>query len=171
MSNLFLFLHHYQTPEMKNFIIASISILTWSCNSGANKTGGDSVIYSYEHIPAERKTIDPNPVKTYEETIKSFETTDEFKVSVYETKETFHYLMRIQYKSLEVEDTLKVPDFGIKPMVEIVKGDSIRPSCIVGFFDEKKQFRESKLIAFEDSKLKVKILKHYAVATYRGKAE
>jgi len=99
----------------------------------------------------------------YEETVKSFETTDEFKVGLYETKQTFRYLIKISYKQLEVEDTLKVPDFGIPPSVEIVKGDSIRPSCIVGFLDKEKKFRESKLIYFKDNKLRVKILKYYAV--------
>lgn len=157
---------------MKAFDIILIVLLIASCNTSSNKnSSGDSVILNYENIPAERKTVNPNAVKTYAEMVKSFETTDEFKVSLFETKKTFNYLIKIQYKQLNVEDTLKVPNFGIQPAVEIEKGDSIHPSCIVGFLDEKKQFRESKLIAFEDNKLKVKVLKHYAVATYQSKAE
>ena len=50
---------------------------------------------------------------------------------------------------------------------EIIKGDK-RPSCIIGFFDQEKKFRESKLIYFEDDKLKVKVLKHYAVYQSNG---
>ncbi len=156
---------------MKSFFSILFLLVLISCNAGNNKaSGGDSMV-NYENISPERKTVNPNAVKTYEETIKSFETTDEFKVGLYETKETFHYLVKVQYKNLDEEDTLKVPNFGIRPAVEIVKGDSIRPSCIVGFYDEKKQFRESKLIYFEDNSLKIKVLKHYAVATYQSEAQ
>jgi hypothetical protein len=157
---------------MKPFFSILPLLILISCNAGNNKnSGGDSVVHNYENIPPERKTVNPDPIKTYEEIINSFETTDEFKVGLYETKETFHYLVKVQYKNLDEEDTLKVPDFGIEPAVEIVKGDSIRPSCIVGFYDEKNQFRESKLIYFEDNSLKIKVLKHYAVATYQSEAQ
>lgn len=157
---------------MKTVYSAFFILLLISCNTGNNKNSSeDSVVLNYENIPAERNILNPNAVKSYAETVKSFETIDEFKVRLFETKETFNYLVKIQYKQLNVEDTLKVPNFGIQPALEIVKGDSIRPSCIVGFLDEKKQFRESKLIYFEDDKLKVKVLKHYAVATYQSKAE
>ena len=155
---------------MKLFFSLLFLLVFASCNSGNNGgLGGDSAVY--ENIPAERKEVNLNAVKTYAETVKSFETTDEFKVSLFETKETFHYLIKIQYKNLDEEDTLKVPNFNIKPSVEIVKGDSIRPSCIVGFYDDKKQFRESKLVYFEDNSLKVKVLKHYAVTTGESGAQ
>ncbi len=152
---------------MKPLLLILISCLVVSCNTNNNKSASGD----YENIPLERSDVNPNPVKTYSETVKSFETTDDFKVSLFETKQTFHYLVKIQYKNLDEEDTLKVPNFGIQPSVEIVKGDSIRPSCIVGFNDEKKQFRESKLVYFEDNSLKIKVLKHYAVAAYQGDAQ
>ena len=139
-------------------------LLLAACTSGSNEINSDdSVAFTSENIPAERKNINPQPVKTYSEIVKSFETTDEFKIRLYETKQTFNYLMKISYKQIEVDDTLRVPNFGVQPSVEIVKGDSIRPSCIVGFFDKNKQFRETKLISFTNDKLKVKVLKHYAV--------
>lgn len=136
-----------------------------ACNSaGTNpENQEDSVVLTSDHIPLERNNINPQPIKTYTETIKSFETTDEFKVGLYETRQTFRYLIKISYKQMEVEDTLRVPNFGTPPAVDIVKGDSIHPSCIVGFLDKEKKFRESKLIAFANNKLKVKVLKHYAV--------
>lgn len=136
-----------------------------ACNSaGTNKENQeDSVVFTSDNIPLERNNINPEPIKRYTETIKSFETTDEFKVALYETRQTFRYLIKISYKQMEVEDTLRVPNFGTPPAVDIVKGDSIHPSCIVGFLDKEKKFRESKLIAFANNKLKVKVLKHYAV--------
>jgi hypothetical protein len=142
-----------------------------SCSTTTSKTrdSKDSVILNYENIPLERKEIDPNPVKIYTETINNPETIDEFKVAIYETKETFHYLIKFSYKNLEEEDTLKVPNFGIRPSFEIKKGET-RPSCIIGFYDEKKQFRESKLIYFDNDELKVRVLKRYAVSTYQSEA-
>jgi hypothetical protein len=153
---------------MKLFTLIVIAILFASCNTGTNEQNEakDSLILKYDNIPAERSSVNPNAAKTYSEVVKSFEITDSFVVSLYETKNTFHYLIKIQYKNLEAEDTLKVPDFGISPSVEIIKGDS-RPSCIVGFLDKDKKFRESKLIYTDDNKLKIHVLKHYAVATYQ----
>jgi len=155
----------------KGFAILSMLFLL-SCGTNNNASENkDSVVVNYKNIPEERSTINPNAVKTYAETVKSFETTDEFKVSLFETKKTFNYLIRIEYKQLNEEDTLRIPNFGIEPSVEIKRGDSIRPSCIVGFLDEKKQFRESKLIFFENDVLKVKVLQHYAVSTYQEDAK
>ena len=141
-----------------------LTILVLSCNThtGSNDKSRDSVVYTSDKIPQTRSVVNPNPVKTYTETIKSFEATDEFKVALFETKETFHYLIKINYKNLEAEDTLRVPNFGQVPSVEIMKGDT-RPSCIIGFLDNDKQFRESKLIYFEDDEIKVHVLKHYGV--------
>ncbi len=152
---------------MKAICIITITVFLLSCNTNvSNSNSEDSVVLNYKNIPVDRTMVNPNPVKTYSETIKSFETTDEFKVAVYETKKTFHYLIKITYKNLNEEDTLKIPNFGVKPVVEIIKGDK-RPSCIVGFLDEKKLFRESKLIYFDKNKLKVHVLKHYAVSAYQ----
>jgi len=149
--------------------------LLMACNTNDDKTAennnpgkaaennGDSVVFTPDNISRERKNVNPKPVKSYTETINSFETTDEFKVRLYETKLTFKYLIKFSYKQMEVEDTLKIPNFGIQPSVDIIKGDSIRPSCIVGFFDKEKKFRESKLIYFKNNKLKLKVLKHYTV--------
>lgn len=142
------------------------SIFFFSCNRSKNKEPApeDSIIYSTDKIAANRSSVHAEPIKTYTETIKSFATTDEFTVSLFETKQTFSYLVKINYQNLEAEDTLKVPNFGQMPSAEIKKGDK-RPSCIIGFLDNNKQFRESKLIYFENDKIKVHVLKHYGVFT------
>jgi hypothetical protein len=143
------------------YLLLLIVLLSCNTNSG-NNNSRDSVGYSSGKVSETRAIVNPNPVKIYTETVKSFETTDEFKVALFETKETYHYLIKINYKNLEAEDTLRVPDFGQVPAVEIKQGDK-RPSCIVGFLDNDKQFRESKLISFEDDEIKVHVLKHYGV--------
>ena len=124
-----------------------------SCNEHNINTNKDSVALKYKNIPQQRTSINDNPVKMYTEIIKSFETTDTFKVALFETEQTFKYLIKINYKQLDAEDTFRIPDFGINPVIEIKKGEK-RPSCIIGFFDEHKQFRESKMVSFEENEFK-----------------
>jgi hypothetical protein len=146
---------------MKVICVASLVVLLFSCNTETGSNNNRDSAVSGE-IAETRSVVNPNPVKVYTETVKSFETTDEFKVALFETEETYHYLIKINYKNLEAEDTLRVPNFGEVPSVEIKKGDK-RPSCIVGFLDNDKQFRESKLVYFDDNKIGIHILKHYGV--------
>ena len=149
-----------------NRCLCIAALLVTSCHTNTSSVAPadkDSVILNYATIPSERKSVNPNAVKTYRETGKN---ADELLVSIFETKERFHYRVKIDYNGLKGEDTLRVPNFGIEPDIEIVKGDK-RPSCIIGFFDKDKKFRESKLIYFENNKLKIHVLKRYAVATYQ----
>lgn len=141
-----------------------LSVLLCSCTDSINKNNNnDSIISPSENISTARSSVNPNAIKTYEETIKSFETTDHFKVSIFETNQTFNFLIKISYKQMNETDTLHVPDFGSLPSVDIIKGDSIRPSCIIGFYDKNKNFKESKLIYYKENILKIKVLKYYAV--------
>lgn len=112
---------------------------------------------------AERDTVNPAPVKTYQEIVKSEETTDTFNVALYETKYTFKYLIKINYKGIEAADSLRIPNLGYEPAPEIKEG-KVRPSCIVGFLDDKKQFMEGNEVVFEDNKLKFHTLKTYDVS-------
>ena len=114
-------------------------------------------------VTTERKTINPAPVKTYDEVVKSEETTDTFNVALYETKFTFKYLIKINFKGIEATDSLRIPNLGYAPQPEIKKGTAVRPSCIVGFLDDKNQFMEANEVKFEDNKLKFHTIKSYDV--------
>ena len=114
-------------------------------------------------IKTERETIKSEPVKTYQEIVKSEETTDTFNVALYETRYTFKYLIKINYKGIEATDSLRIPDLGNAPTPEI-KAGTVRPSCIVGFLDDKQQFMEGNEVVFEDNKLKFHTLKTYDVS-------
>ena len=148
-------------------LLALCMLAACNSNTPANNKA-DSIIK--KNVTTERTTINPKPVKTYHETKKSFETTDEFNVGLYETKSVFRYLIKVSYKNLEVEDTLRIPNFGIIPTVDLMKGDT-RPSCIVGFLDKDSSFKESKLIYFEDDMIKIHVLKYYGVSTTRTPAQ
>jgi len=114
-------------------------------------------------IKTERETIKSEPVKTYQEIVKSEETTDTFDVALYETRYTFKYLIKINYKGIEATDSLRIPDLGNAPTPEI-KAGTVRPSCIVGFLDDKQQFMEGNEVVFEDNKLKFHTLKTYDIS-------
>ena len=114
-------------------------------------------------IKTERETVKPEPVKTYQEIVKSEETTDTFNVALYETSYTFKYLIKISFKSIEATDSLRIPDLGYAPAPEI-KAGSVRPSCIVGFLDDKQQFMEGNEVVFQDNKLKFHTLRTYDVS-------
>ncbi|MFT4152325.1 hypothetical protein [Parafilimonas sp.] len=114
-------------------------------------------------IKTERETVNTDPVKTYQEIVKSEETTDTFNVALYETKYTFKYLIKINYKGIDATDSLRIPNLGYEPAPEIKQGE-VRPSCIVGFLDDKKQFMEGNEVLFKDNKLLFHTLKSYEVS-------
>jgi hypothetical protein len=67
-----------------------------------------------------------------------------------------------------VEDTLKIPNFGIMPKVEIQKGEK-EQSCIIGFLDKNGVFKEYKLVRIKNEQLKISTLKYYAKTKYKVK--
>ena len=71
-----------------------LPVLFLSCNTNTGSNNNSS-----GKISETRSAVNPNAVKVYTETVKSFETTDEFKVALFETKETYNYLIKINYKN------------------------------------------------------------------------
>jgi hypothetical protein len=70
--------------------------------------------------------------------------------------------MKLEYEEMREQDTLKIPNLGFEPKLEIRKGDE-KYSCIIGFIDNKNQFREYKKVVASNNNLKVTTLKHYGV--------
>ncbi|SFQ49484.1 hypothetical protein [Parafilimonas terrae] len=114
-------------------------------------------------VTTERATVKTEPVKTYQEIVKSDEITDTFNVALYETKYTFKYLIKINFKGIEATDSLRIPNLGYEPQPEIKQGE-VRPSCIIGFLDDKKQFMEGNEVLFKDNQLLYHPLKSYDVS-------
>jgi hypothetical protein len=147
---------------MKNLFVVCIVVITIiSCNGNQNASPNDA-------ISTTRKEINPKPVASFVKPVPDSLNNWHFSVDVYETEETFRYLMKIEYMELRETDTLKIPNIGIEPKIEIRKGKDDY-SCIVGFFDRDNNFKEYKLVNAKDDKLKVTILHHYGVATYESK--
>ena len=119
-------------------------------------------------IPALREKVASGPVASYSEKVKDPLNDWRFAVDIYETEQTFKYLMKIEYMVQNAEDTLTLPNFGIMPKVEIRKGAE-ENSCIVGFLDKKGDFKEYKSVALKNKQLKIKTLKYYARTRYKVK--
>ncbi|HEX8331849.1 MAG TPA: hypothetical protein VF622_04460 [Segetibacter sp.] len=134
-------------------------------NSGLNKT----TKVTNDTIPEVRKEVSHKPVASYMIPIGDPRLEYKFGVLIYETPQTFKYLMRMQYEGMVVTDTLKVPNFGIWPTVEVRPGKE-KLSCLIGFLDKEKKFKEYKMLTIKDNDLKLTVLKRYGVGVYSTKA-
>jgi len=148
------------------FFIPAVLIL-YSCGApSADKkadipdSAGSRVIFpSY---PTERKNVKKEPVAIYTEKIKNPLNDWRFEVKILETMQTFRYLLKIEYEEMNEQDTLKIPNLGFEPKLEIRKGPEPY-SCIIGFIDNKNQFREYKKVIATNNRLRVVTLKHYGI--------
>jgi hypothetical protein len=160
---------------MKQIIFFCLLMLGISCNDQNStgtvneKTNKDSAVaVTNDTVATIREVISPKPVASFSKKVPDELNDWKFSVNIYETKETFHYLMKIRYMELQAEDTLKIPNFGIAPKIEIKEGKD-EYSCIVGFLDKQNAFKEYKLVGAKNDKISVKVLHRYAAVTYEAK--
>jgi len=153
---------------MKSTILLFVIAMT-ACTGGNKQTGNatDSVVaYALnDTIPLTRKQISKVPVASYMIPINNPVLQQYFGVKVYETPFTFKYLLKMQYEGMIETDTLKIPNFGTWPIVEVHKGADKR-SCIIGFLDKQKNFKEYKILSAKGDKLSLVTLKRYGVGVY-----
>lgn len=153
-----------------NYIILFFVLLIYSCSGNSNqqtKTASSAEITTNDTIPVVRKQVRKSPVASYIIPINSPLLHQYFGVEVYETPLTFQFLLKMQYEGVLETDTLKIPNFGTWPTVQVSKGPE-KMSCIIGFLDKQKQFKEYKMLLAKDDKLKLLVLKRYGVGIYRN---
>ena len=114
-------------------------------------------------IPMIRENVNKTPVASYVIPMGDPKLDRKFGVEVYETPETFKYLLTMYYDGTVQTDTLNVPNIGILPAVKIKAGEE-KLSCIIGFLDNKNVFREYKLLSAKNDQLRLSTLKSYSVA-------
>lgn len=71
----------------------------------------------------------------------------------------------IEYEGLPGTDTVRLPDLGTEPHPIIQKGEN-KYSCVIGFLDNDKKFRELKLVHAQGDQLKITTLKHWIVTNH-----
>ncbi len=154
---------------MKLPALLIILFFTVSCNNtapGEETAKKEVVVITNDTIPKTRTEVNKKSIASFSKKVPDELNDWHFAVDVYETKETFHYLMKIQYMELRATDTLKIPNFGMRPKIEIRPGKE-KYDCIVGFFSKDKQFMEYKEVVVKGDNLKIIILHHYAVSTFQ----
>ena len=125
----------------------------------------DRVISKTPYINPVRDEVRKQAVVSYSEKIDNPLNDWYFRVELFETKNSFHYLVKLQYEEIRGTDTLKLPNFGRMPEPVIKKGEE-QYSCIIGFLDKEDKFREYKKVYVKDNVLKITTLRHYSVRSY-----
>jgi hypothetical protein len=123
------------------------------------------IAISNDTIPTTRKEVIRKPVASYVIPMGDPLLDRKFGVEIYETPQTFKYLLVMYHDGTIQNDTLDIPNFGVWPTVKVKQGKE-KFSCIIGFLDGKKEFREFKMLSAKGDKLRLTILKQYGVATY-----
>lgn len=153
--------------SMKHYYFLFL-ISLYACNTKTDSKNSDdqSVTVLNDTIPLTREHVQSAAVANYSEKVKDPLNDWEFAVSIFETKATFDFLVKVKYMELDAEDTLHVPNFGIMPKVELRKGPDDQ-SCIIGFLDKENAFRSQKLVAVKNKQLKISTIRHYARTRYK----
>jgi hypothetical protein len=156
---------------MKNRFLAIAGwICLYSCQNAAttDNTQDSVTIVTPPSVPLTRDKVNPEPVATYSQKVPDELNDWYFTVKIFETPHTFDYLVKMQYEELRAADTVKIPNFGIPPVVQIQKGKDAF-SCVIGFLDKEHRFKPYKQVSAKGSKLNITTLQHYSVATYQAK--
>ncbi len=152
-----------------SFVLLAIVLWLTACNQlHEDANVNESTTYITNDTVSEmRSKVSTVPVAEYVKSLNDpLNNHWKFAIFVTETKLRFSYILRMQYKELDESDTLRIPNFGIKPKVEIHKGNDDY-SCIIGFLDKKSEFKEYKQVAIKDNQMKLTTLRKYFVGVYR----
>lgn len=153
-----------------NYIGLFFVLLIVSCSENSSqqsKKSFSAVVTTNDTIPVVRIQVRKSPVASYIIPINNPLLHQYFGVKVYETPLTFQFLLKMQYEGLMETDTLKIPNFGTWPIVQVNEGPQ-KMSCVIGFLDKQKHFKEYKMLSAGDNKLKLLVLRRYGVGTYRN---
>ncbi len=115
-------------------------------------------------IPEFRTQVKKEPVAEYrEKTGRQVE--GDFDVKLYQTSKTMAFRVDIEYEGMPGSDTIKLPDLGTEPQPVLQKGAD-KHSCVIGFLDNDRNFREFKLVHAKGDELKITTLRHWVVTDH-----
>ncbi len=160
-------------PSIKYLYLLLIPLVASCSQRGEleSKDASDTTAYiTNDTIPPVREQVNKKPVASYFVPVGKPLYGYKFGVNVYETSKTFRYVLDMHYEAMNITDTLKIPNFGTWPVVQVKPGKD-KLSCIIGFLDKKKQFREYKMLTAKNDKLRLIVLNRYAVGSYRDTRE
>ena len=127
-------------------------IIIFGCGDNSNNNA----------VPATRKNVNKKAVASYVISMGDPKLDRKFEIEIFETPETFKFLLVMYFDGTVHNDTLEFPDLGIAPVVQIKPGAE-KLSCTIGFIDNKNVFREYKSLTVKDDQLVLTTLKNYFV--------
>lgn len=151
---------------MRYFLLLLTTFLLFACNPLGKDTPVEDSATTESTPETGVSEVRDNPkssaVVNYQEKVQNDLNNWFFRVALYETKERFVYRMAMEYEEIKEEKDIRFPNLKMEPKPQIKRG-SKEHEAIVGFLDEKGNFREYLKVFVEDGNLQVKTLKHYAV--------
>lgn len=154
-----------KTPIVRLLLLVSLL----SCNTENNQTV-ETVENSEPKPETEKEVIIPRyrdnvskaPAASY--SVKTDDMLNDwyFTLNLYETPETFKYLMKFQFEEIRGEDTLRLPEASTALKPQLKKGPE-KYSVIIGFEDpEDGSFKEYKKLFVEGNSLKLRTIRQYS---------
>jgi hypothetical protein len=161
-----------RTPVIPSVLCAALFISACHFSAGDGRTPGkDTILVDVshpqlpppKHNPEFRTRINKDAVAEYRE--KTGRPEGDFVVQLYQTSKTLAFRVDVEYEGLPGSDTVNLPDLGAEPHPVLQKGGEPY-SCIIGFVDNDKQFRELKLVRARGDQLKITTLRHWIVTNH-----
>jgi hypothetical protein len=138
--------------KASKYLLFLLIILIGSCADNKND------------IAEKRENVNKDPVASYVIPMGDPKLDRKFGVQIFETPFTFKYLLMMFHDGTEQQDTLYIPNIGISPVIQIKPGNDTL-SCIIGFLDKEKVFREYKMLTGTNDQLRLKTLKKYSLGS------
>lgn len=152
---------------MRILVLLSLLAFAVGCNQTHEKKDADEKrVVVNDTIPRERTNVNPKPVAAYSVRVPDALNQFNFAVKLYETPLRFRYRVAVTYKTLDVKDSVDIPNFGYQPKVDVRKNENDL-SCMIGFYDAEGTFMNLKLVEVVDNQLKIRQVKRYGVGTVR----
>ncbi len=154
---------------MRILILFSLLAFAAGCNSPQKKADtAEKRVVVNDTIPRERTNVDPKPVAIYSVPVPDALNQFKFAVKLYETPLRFRYRVAVTYKTLDVKDSVDIPNFGYQPKVDVRIYEN-NLSCMIGFYDAAGTFMDLKKVEVVDNQLKIRQVKRYGIGTVRKK--
>lgn len=153
----------------KLIFLAALVAVQWvaGCNttdSGNDGGANDTVVVMKDGPPEMRETVNPEPVQQYVYKLPGNLNNHEFSVKLYETEKRFTYRADLRYEEVTGSDDINFPNLLQEPQPVLKKGEDDM-SCIIGFIDNKGEFREYKKVSVDNGDLRIRTLRYYGVST------
>ena len=152
---------------MRIFLLLFLTVVFGACNPVGNDgpaTESSTTSKPSSELDEARSNPKSTPIAAYEKRVPNDLNQWFFRVQLFETKQRFIYNLKMQYEEMNEEKEIGFPNLKMEPQPQIRKGAKDF-EAIIGFLDNKGEFKEYLKVSADGGNLQLKTLKHYAVST------